>query len=276
MPHFTTSDGLRLYFEDSGQGQPLLCLAGLTRNTRDFAFLAPHLAEFRMISMDYRGRGQSDFAPDFNSYNVLQEAQDVLELLDHLGFAKVSILGTSRGGLIAMALAAGHIERLSAVILNDVGPVISAEGIARILDYVGKEPVSRTYEAAAAAMKAVLAPQFPGVTDHVWLAQAKAQYRQTDNGLALRYDPRLREALETQAATGQPPDLWPLFDALKPLPVGVLRGANSDILEAETLKQMQDRHPGLIAVTVPDRGHVPFLDEPESLELVNRVLKEAK
>ena len=137
MARLITTDGLALHYEDTGAGQPLLCLPGLTRNTRDFDFLAPHVSDLRLIAMDYRGRGQSDPAPDFNSYSVPREAQDVIDLLDHLGLATVTILGTSRGGLIAMALAATQPDRVAGVILNDVGPEVAPAGIARILDYVG-------------------------------------------------------------------------------------------------------------------------------------------
>lgn len=276
MTYFTTTDGLRLHFEDTESGQPLLCLPGLTRNTRDFDFLKPHMTSCRMIAMDYRGRGQSDHTSDFSTYSVPQEAQDVIALLDHLGLEKVTILGTSRGGLIAMALAAMSPDRLAAVILNDVGPVIAPGGIERIMQYVGRVPPYHTLTEAAEAMAAALGPQFPDLTPAIWRSLATAQYQETPAGLSLRYDPRLRDALLAQAEAGPPPDLWPLFDALLPLPVGVLRGANSDILSIETLAEMQTRHAGLIAVTVPNRGHVPLLDEPESLDLINRILKDAK
>lgn len=276
MTHFTTADGLRLYFEDTGTGQPLLCLPGLTRNTRDFGFLKPHMASCRMIAMDYRGRGQSDYASDFHTYSVPQEAQDVIALLDHLELGKVTILGTSRGGLIAMALAAMHSDRLAGVILNDVGPDIAPGGIERIMHYVGRAPSHQSLKEAAETMAAALGPQFPDLTTDIWLALAAAQYEETPTGLTLRYDLRLRDALLAQAETGPPPDLWPLFDALRPLPVGVLRGANSDILSPETLGEMQARHPGLIAATVPNRGHVPLLNEPESLDLINRILKDTQ
>ncbi len=274
MARFATPDGLNLYYEDSGTGQPLLCLPGLTRNTRDFDFLAPHVTQYRMIAMDYRGRGQSDHAADFNSYSIPQEAQDVIALLDHLGLERVTILGTSRGGLIAMALAAARPDCLAGVILNDVGPEVAPGGIARIMDYVGRKPAAKTLNEAARGMAAALGAQFPGLKESVWDQLVAAQYQQTDAGLTLRYDPRLRDALLAQVeTTGALPDLWPLFDALRPLPVGVLRGANSDILSPETLIRMQERHPGLIAVTVPDRGHVPFLDEAESLGLIHQILK---
>ncbi|MCG6559879.1 alpha/beta hydrolase [Ruegeria sp. 1NDH52C] len=275
MASFTTSDGLRLFYEDEGTGQPLLCLAGLTRCSRDFEFLRPHVTDLRLIRLDYRGRGQSDYDPDYRNYNVLREAHDAIELLDHLALDRVSVLGTSRGGMIAMALAASHPDRLAGVILNDVGPVIEPAGIARIMDYVGKKPVSKTHDQAALALKQAMEPQFPGVPLSVWRKQAEIQYAATDQGLALRYDDGLHKALLDQAATGAIPDLWLFFDALRDIPTAVLRGANSDILGAGTVAEMHRRHPGLISAEVPDRGHVPFLDEPQSLDLIRRILEAA-
>ncbi|MCE8516667.1 alpha/beta hydrolase [Ruegeria pomeroyi] len=275
MASFTTSDGLRLFYEDEGSGQPLLCLAGLTRCSRDFEFLRPHVTDLRLIRLDYRGRGQSDYDPDYRNYNVLREAHDAIELLDHLALDRVSVLGTSRGGMIAMALAASHPDRLAGVILNDVGPVIEPAGIARIMDYVGKKPVSKTHDQAALALKQAMEPQFPGVPLSVWRKQAEIQYAATDQGLALRYDDGLHKALLDQAATGAIPDLWLFFEALRDIPTAVLRGANSDILGPGTVAEMHRRHPGLISAEVPDRGHVPFLDEPQSLDLIRRILEAA-
>lgn len=275
MASFTSSDGLRLFYEDEGTGQPLLCLAGLTRCSRDFEFLRPHVTDLRLIRLDYRGRGQSDYDPDYRNYNVLREAHDAIELLDHLALDRVSVLGTSRGGMIAMALAASHPDRLAGVILNDVGPVIEPAGIARIMDYVGKKPVSKTHDQAALALKQAMEPQFPGVPLSVWRKQAEIQYAATDQGLALRYDDGLHKALLDQAATGAIPDLWLFFEALRDIPTAVLRGANSDILGAGTVAEMHRRHPGLISAEVPDRGHVPFLDEPQSLDLIRRILEAA-
>ncbi|KIC41181.1 hydrolase [Ruegeria sp. ANG-R] len=272
MTFFTTSDDKRLYYEDTGAGQPLLCLAGLTRNSLDFSFLAPHMRHLRMITMDYRGRGKSDFDAEYLNYNILREGQDVTELMDHLGLRKVTLLGTSRGGLIAMALAAGHPDRLAGVILNDVGPVIEPEGIAKIMNYVGNRPASASYDEAAEALHRMMAPQFPGVPQHIWRQQVEFQYIQTDTGLELRYDPALRQALIEQAAISPAPDLWPLFDALRNIPTGVIRGANSDLLSAATLQDMHARHTGLISAGVPDRGHVPFLNEPQSLDLIHKIL----
>lgn len=275
MGEFKTSDGIRLHYEESGAGVPLLCLAGLTRNGRDFSLLAPHMADTRQITLDARGRGQSEHDPNHANYNVLRETQDVVELLDHLALDRVVVLGTSRGGMIAMTLATMQPDRLAGVIFNDVGPVIEPSGIARIMDYVGVAPTSKTYDEAAAVLKSVMEPHFPGVPLETWRIQAENQYQETPEGLALRYDPALRTALLEQAAAGPVPDLWPLFAALQGIPTGVLRGANSDILSQETLKQMQDRHPGLVTAEVPDRGHVPFLDEPQSLTVIRKILDQA-
>lgn len=274
MGTFTTGDNLSLYYEDDGTGLPVVCLPGLTRNARDFDFLAPALTGKRMIRLDSRGRGQSAFDPMYANYNVMREAQDVLELLDFLALEKAALIGTSRGGLIAMMLAAIAPGRLSGVILNDVGPELDPNGIERILDYVGRKPPFASYEQAALAVHSAMKADFPDVPLSVWRQMVEGQYDAREDHLALRYDPALRTALLEQAEAGPPPDLWPLFDALAQMPAGVLRGENSDVLMASTYSEMQRRNPDLIAVEVPNRGHAPFLDEPESVRLVHQVLEQ--
>ncbi|MEI4231382.1 alpha/beta fold hydrolase [Roseovarius sp. D22-M7] len=277
MARFTTSDGLSLYYTDAGEGPAVLCLAGLTRNSADFSFLAPHLTGYRMICMDYRGRGQSDNAPDFMSYNILHEGHDAIELLDHLRLDRVTLIGTSRGGLIAMALAHGHPGRLVGVVLNDIGPEVADEGIARIMDYVGRTPDLPDLDAAAGALAHVNALAFHGVPLARWRAQAEFMFHETPGrGLGLRYDPKLRDALVGQAGAGEAPELWQMFDALRDIPTAVIRGENSDLLSVETLAAMKARNPDLITTTVPNRGHVPFLDEPEALSAIRTVLGRAQ
>ncbi|WP_158971800.1 alpha/beta fold hydrolase [Chachezhania sediminis] len=276
MADFTTSDGLRLYYEIHGQGQPLLCLPGLTRNCRDFDFLLPHMADVQVIALDLRGRGKSAFDPDYLNYNVLREGHDVVELLDHLGLDKVTVLGTSRGGLVAMAVAAGHGDRLAGVILNDVGPEVGPAGIARIMAYLGEKPAQTDYDGWARAALEATAKEFPGVPLDVWRHQAEAQFIETGTGLDLRYDAHLRTAILEQAAAGTAPDMWLFFERLRAVPTGVIRGANSDILSPDTLARMQERHPGLIAAEVQDRGHPPFLDEAESLSIIRTILETAR
>lgn len=279
MASFDTSDGLSLYYEDAGSGPALLCLAGLTRNCRDFDHVAPHLAGCRVIRMDYRGRGDSAYDADFRNYSIPREARDALELLDHLGLDRAAILGTSRGGLIAMALAMTTPARLSGVILNDIGPVIEPAGLSRILDRLGRPPEARSLEDAAHALARDNAAEFPGVPLDRWREEARARYRKGPGGLVLRYDPHLRDAVAAAGADSSAtdaPDPWALLDALRPLPLGVIRGANSDILSAETLRQMQLRRPDIVSTTVPDRGHVPFLDEPPALGVIHSVMDGVK
>ncbi|MHA3916298.1 alpha/beta fold hydrolase [Halovulum sp. GXIMD14793] len=266
MPDFITSDGLRLHYEDQGAGKPILCLSGLTRNSRDFDDLAAELPPgIRLIRMDYRGRGQSDHG-DWRSYQVPVEARDALDLLDHLGLDKVGILGTSRGGLIAMGLAATARDRLAGVFLNDIGPEVASGGLSRIMDYVGRKPKAGSFEAAAAMLSDALGPQFPDVGPDRWQILARRWYGADGDGLTLNYDPDLRLALEA-ATESETPDLWPFFDAFDGLPLAALRGVHSDVLSAEVFAEMQARQPHMIAATIPDRGHVPFLDEPESLRV---------
>lgn len=277
MPAFTTSDGVRLNYDDQGEGPVILCLAGLTRNMADFTFLLAHLEGYRVIRMDYRGRGQSDHPEDFMSYNIAREGRDAVELLDHLGLTRVTVIGTSRGGLIAMLLSVTDPDRLNGVVLNDIGPEIDAAGLARIIDYLGKEPPQADLDTAARALMAGYAADFPGVPLSRWREQAAfLWYDKPGGGLGLRYDARLRDAMIAQAAAGEPPDLWPLFDGLRDLPLAVIRGANSDLLSRETFAEMAARHPGMIGITVPDRGHVPFLDEPEALEAIHALLEQVK
>ena len=266
MPHHTTWDGLSLHYNDEGDGLPLLCLPGLTRTGRDFDYLAPHLPPLRLIRPDYRGRGQSDWAGDPMSYTVPNEARDVLMLLDHLGIEKAAVLGTSRGGLIGMMLAATAKDRLLGLALNDVGPVIERAGLERIFDYVGRNPSVRTHAEAAAAMPRH-SPGFHGVPPERWLEEARLHYIEAGGRLKITYDPGLREAF-LAAFEGPPADLWPLFDACAGLPLALIRGQNSDLLTRATAAEMRRRRPDMICAEVPDRAHVPFLDEPESLAAI--------
>ncbi|ABF62538.1 alpha/beta hydrolase fold (plasmid) [Ruegeria sp. TM1040] len=282
MSRFETSDGLSLYFEEHGSadGIPLICLPGLTRDGQDFRYALPHLGDYRVILMDLRGRGRSDYAQDPASYNILTEAGDVIALMDHLGLTRAALLGTSRGGLVAMAIAGTARDRLQAVILNDVGPDIAEEGLGRIFEYLGHRPAAKTHAAAARILEAAMRDSFANVPEGRWLEEAQTFYKETPDGLELRYDARLREAMLAQAKAlsemEEKPSLWPWFAALDGLPCGVIRGAHSDILSRETFDEMRRRLPALQAVELSDRGHIPFLDEPDALLLIHTVLKDIK
>ena len=267
---FTAADGAQLAYTDQGTGLPLLCLSGLTRTMADFNYLAPHLPPCRLIRMDYRGRGASAWT-GADSYTVPQEAADALALMDHLKIDRFAVLGTSRGGLIGMLLAAIAKPRLMGLCLNDIGPVIERAGLDSIALFVGRNPVAKTHQALAESY-ANLLPGFANVPASRWLAEAQKHAIATDTGLKITYDPALGDAFR-KAFDGPPVDLWPLFDALLDLPLALIRGANSDLLTQDTADEMRRRRPDMIFASVPDRAHIPFLDEPESLIAIRAFLK---
>ncbi|OLS50895.1 alpha/beta fold hydrolase [Rhodovulum sulfidophilum] len=274
MTRFAADDGRMLAYDDRGRGTPLLCLAGLTRNMDDFEpVLDAFASRARVIRLDTRGRGGSDRDPDFMNYNLIRESRDALNLMDHLGLDRVAILGTSRGGLIAMMLAASHKDRLSGVCLNDIGPLVEPRGMANIMSYLGLPPGYADYDDAAAQLALKMRDRFPGVGRDQWRAYARRLWDATPDGLALRYDPALRHAVMEQSATDALPDLWPLFDALDGLPLALIRGAQSDILSPETASEMQRRRPDMIFAEIPDRGHPPFLDEPAAVAAIATLLE---
>ena len=268
---FTAGDGAKLAFRDEGSGPPVLCLCGLTRTMADFDYTLPALSGHRVIRMDYRGRGQSDWT-GAATYTVPMEAQDALALLDHLGVARAAILGTSRGGLIGMFLAAVAKDRLSGLCLNDVGPVIHRPGLERIKDYVGRNPAARSLREMALKMPKAMAG-FANVPPTRWEEEVAHFYTETPKGLQIRYDPALRESFHA-AFNGPPVDLWPMFDACDGLPLALIRGANSDLLSPEVAAEMRARRPDMVFADVPDRGHVPFLDEPAAVAALHLWLKE--
>ena len=275
---FRSPDGLGLYARDYGPlkaaSTPVLCLSGLTRNSRDAQPLAEHIShDRRVIAPDYRGRGRSDYAPDWSSYTVEVELADAIALLDQLGIARVVLVGTSRGGLIAMLMAALHRDRLAGVLLNDIGPVLEPAGLLRIRRYLGKPLRFTTWEGAVAALKRHN-PGFETLSEGEWLAFAHRVYRDEGGRPVLDYDPNLSRSFPTaiQIAAGKVPPMWELMAPLEGLPVTALRGEHSDLLSPHTHARMAEEVPGLAAVTVANRGHAPFLDEPESLTAITRLL----
>lgn len=270
MEFFTAADGAKLAYRITGAGRPLLCLPGLTRNRTDFDYLVPHLPDVQMICLDSRGRGASDWT-GAATYTVPHEAADVLALMDHLGLDSAPILGTSRGGLIGLVLAVMAPARLDALLLNDVGPVIERAGLERIFDYVGRNPKMRTKAEAVGALAHVM-DGFDNVPDSRWAEEVDHHYVETPEGLQINYDPEIRDSF-LAAFEGEAPDLWPCFDALAGKPVGLIRGANSDLLSMEVAEEMQRRRPDMVFANVPDRAHIPFLDEPEALTAIRAFLE---
>lgn len=270
MDFFTAPDGAKLAYRITGAGRPLLCLPGLTRNMSDFDYLVPHLPDVQMICLDARGRGASAWT-GAASYTVPQEAGDTLALLDHLGLEAAPVLGTSRGGLIGLILAVIAPQRLTGLLLNDVGPVIERAGLERIIDYVGRNPSLQTKEQIVAALPHVM-EGFANVPESRWREEVDHHYVETPEGLKINYDPEIREAF-LAAFAEDPPDLWPCFEALAGKPVGLIRGANSDLLSPQVATEMQRRRPDMVFAEVPDRAHIPFLDEPEALTAIHAFLE---
>ena len=238
----------------------MLCLAGLTRNWRDFHSLALALMHERDVyTLDSRGRGLSEHDPDWKNYTLLVELNDVLDFMTMKGLHNAAIVGTSRGGLLAMLMAVLRPGAMGAVVLNDIGPVLEREGLARIVAYVGRVPLPANWAEAARIAREMNQRQFPAVADEQWEEFAHAWFNE-DNGLPARgYDPAIAKAISLVDAPM--PELWPQFGALAPVPVLVMRGENSDLLSAQTVEEMRARHPRLSAITVPGQGHAPLLKD---------------
>ncbi len=277
---WSSRDGLKLHFRDypgNSDSPPVLCLPGLTRNARDFSHLAERLTgQWRVICPDLRGRGDSAYAKDSATYNPLQYADDLSLLLEAEGIERFVVIGTSLGGLLAMLLAMGNSQRLAGVVLNDVGPEISSEGLERIRGYVGQGRSFPTWMHAARALEEGQGPVFPNYAIADWLAMAKRCMVVGGNGrIVFDYDMKIAEPF------GQPGgeagvDLWPAFQALDGRPVTVLRGELSDILSPAILKKMAKSLKDCDAVTVPQVGHAPMLDEPAAIAAIDRLLARVK
>lgn len=271
------ADGTRIHavLHGGGDRTPLLCLPGLTRNGRDFDVVVQQFAGERpVLTVDFRGRGQSDHAADPLSYRPDVELADTLTVLAATGFKRVAVLGTSRGGIVGMLMANAASDFLAGLFLNDIGPRIEPQGLLRIMAYVGVDVSFDSWEAAARAFAAA-APGFHGVLPEHWLRATRQAYRQRDDGrIAPAYDLRLRETLPKaeDVEAGKIPDMWPLLTALAGKPLTCLRGAGSDLLSTETTARLCKELPQAEAVEVPGRGHVPFLDEPASSAALSRWL----
>ena len=269
-----SQDGLSLYFRDYGDhsspATPVLCLPGLTRNSKDFDELATRLAaDRRVLCPDYRGRGRSDYDSDRRNYTPATHINDIRHLLIVAGIDRVVVIGTSFGGMLAMAMAMASPTSLRAVVLNDIGPEVAAAGLKRIMSYVGSDRPQPDWSSAADEIRRMF-PTLSCQTDAEWMAAAKATWRGGSDGL-LHFDWDVRLA-KTAARSGRKTDYWPLFRGLADFPVLVLRGELSDILSQETVNRMMREHAKLKAVTVPGSGHPPRLCEPMALDALDDFL----
>lgn len=277
--HFLrTNDGLKLYYRDfpaadPGGRLPVICLHGLTRNCEDFEDVAAHMqATRRVLTLDFPGRGRSEYAQDYRRYHPTNYAVDVAGWLGSLALGPVVFFGTSLGGLVTMFVARDAPELVGAAILNDIGPEVSPAGRERISAYVGKLPAADTWDQAVKNCRMMFAHSWPDLSDEKWELVTRRTYAIGEDGRpALRSDPRIGKAL-FEVGGGAPTDPWLLFEALADIPTLSIRGEHSDILSAETVAKMQARKPDLKTVSVGNRGHVPLLDEPDCLAAIDRFL----
>lgn len=265
--YFVNPDGLKQHYRDYDTAGPdapvVLCMPGLTRNARDFADIADHLADrCRLICVEQRGRGLSEWDPDPSRYMPLTYVADMMALLKHIGVTKVIALGTSLGGIMTIMMQAMHPGTLKAAILNDIGPEVDPKGIARIKSYVGKGTPPTSWEEALAAVKRSNAGVYPNFSEEDWLSYTRNLYEDRDGTPVVMYDPAISQNFESESSQSAP-DLWPLFQAMHNIPTVVLRGEISDILSAATLDRMASEHPDCVPVTVPGLGHVPLMREDE-------------
>lgn len=276
--YYQSDDGLRLFARDYQSSPstltPLLCLPGLTRNSRDFETIAPWLAQKRrVITADFRGRGFSQYASDPASYRPDIELIDMISLLNFLKVDRVAVIGTSRGGIVGMLMAALFCDRLAGLFLNDVGPELDPAGLLRIRSYLGVRGEFASWETAIANLKSN-STGFESLADDEWQAFAQRIFKAVAGLPQADYDPALAQAFPSveDINAGRVANLWELFSSVEGLPVSVVRGEHSDILSSATVEAMKQKSAELDATTIPKRGHAPFLDEAPAKEALSRWL----
>lgn len=280
--YWTSSDGLTLHYRNypgpEGTAKlPVLCMHGLTRNARDFGPLAEALAATRRVIVpEMRGRGMSDYAPDSDTYSPITYVADVEKLLAEQGIDRFAVVGTSMGGLMTMLMAAGKPGRISAVVMNDIGPEVQTAGLSRISGYVGQGRSYPTWVHAARGLAEAHGAAFPKFDLGQWLEMAKRTMVVSQNGrIVFDYDMAIAEPF-AKPGNAAPPNLWLAFEALAGVPMLLVRGGLSDLLSADTVKQMGVRNPQMTTITVPDVGHAPTLDEPEVRDAILALLDAAE
>ena len=284
---FSSEDGLRLHARDYPAGQtresserlPVICLPGLSRNARDFHQLALLLAHHpeksrRVIAVDYRGRGLSQYDPNPVNYNVMVECRDVIALCDLLGLKQCLFIGTSRGGLILHILAALRPDLIAATVLNDIGPVIEVEGLIEIRDYLGRRSTFSSFEQATDALAALHGQTFPTLALADWVEMAHALYTRRNGFLVADYDSALNDQLQAIDFSKPLPTLWPQFEVLAEKPMLVIRGEHSKLFSAQTFQTMVEGRAKVIAQMAPDQGHVPLLHHEDVFPSLSLFLSE--
>ena len=269
--YLNAADGLKLHALEAGPRDgmrlPVVCLPGITRTNEDFRELLEALAfdandPRYVIALSSRGRGLSERDPKPENYSLPVELNDLLAVLDQTKISRAIFVGTSRGGLLTMALTAARPQAIAGAVLNDIGPVLEMPGLLRIQSYVGKLPKPKDWDDAVRIQKIVMGREFPGFSEEDWRHYTRLSWRETDEGIKGCSDPAISVNLRDIDASKPGPPIWPLFDGLKNVPLLVFRGEHSDLLSRETVMEMKARHPDVTAIEVAGVGHPPvFWDE---------------
>ena len=274
---YQNDDGLRLYARDYGNPEApltLLCMHGLTRNSADFEELCETLSgQYRMIAVDQRGRGRSEYDNNYSHYHIPFYAQDMLTLIKHLDLKNVVLIGTSMGGIIAMVMNAMTPNVFSGIVLNDIGPDVDSTGLDRIKSYVGKTKVVSNWQEATEQVKYLNEAAFPHFTDNDWRLFVNRTYQENENGVpALAYDANISKSMSDDDAAAVPPDLWPLFEATADIPSLLIRGELSDLLHPNCVDKMQQANPEMAFFEVANVGHAPALNEQGVVDAIESLL----
>lgn len=282
----TAQDGLKLHLRDYGSpldpGVPVVCLPGLSRNAADFGPLAATLAvgatgrRRRVVAIDYRGRGASEFDSNWRNYDLTVEGADIAAMLAAVEISEAIFIGTSRGGLHIMALAVRQPSLLRAAVLNDIGPVIDAKGLARIRHYLRNLSAPSSLADSVDLVKRMMSAQFSALSEADFEAHARATFEKPDGSYGLTFDPEIVRPFEAIDLDEPLPPSWPLFDALGNVPLLVIRGANSDVLSPETFAEMAERHKGCESFVVDGQGHAPLLYDKASIGRIAEFIRKVE
>jgi pimeloyl-ACP methyl ester carboxylesterase len=274
--YWNSKDGLRLHYRDyagPAERPPILCLPGLTRNARDFEPIADRFAgEWRVLAVDFRGRGGSEYDPNPANYVPSTYAADTIKLLDQLGIADAVFFGTSLGGIVTMLMSTTDPERIAGAMINDIGPVVEDAGIDRLRLYVGKAAKIASWKEAAEATASRNGIAFPDYSPEQWERFARRTYSErADGSIQADYDMAIADAFATSKGTPDY-DPWPLLSGLADKPVLMQRGETSDQVSVATAERMLAELPGAELVTITGIGHAPALDEPDAVAGIERLL----
>ena len=274
---FQNAGGIRLHYLDFGgtEKPPLVCIHGLTGNAHHFDALAPHLmSHYHVLALDVRGRGDSSWGPPMD-YGPQTYVSDLKEFLDALAIRRVTLIGTSMGGVISMMFAGGYPEAVTKVVLNDIGPDIEPAGLMRIMNYVGQAPERFNDMAEVRAYYRETYPPAASLSDDTLTEWVRWSVKPADGGgLTWKMDPAVRRP-QRGGSAARPIDLWLHYNRIM-APILIVRGAESDILARDTAERMIKVQRGVRMVEVPRVGHAPSLAEPEALAAIGDFLGIAK